>query len=420
MKNSLVTRHPLTPKQARGKDAILRWFSDPCSQQTFYLAGLGGTGKSEAIAHVVNEIDGRVLFGAFTGRAASVMRRKGCEGASTLHKLAFKPAGDPPSPQAVQLLRDELVRLRSINEPGAQKTAESIAAQLKRVEAEAGRKGPRFSLNLESEIKYAKLLVIDECSFVDEQMGRDLESFGTKLLVIGDPAQLPPVFGAGYFTSREPDFFLDEIIRQELDNPIRYLAELARKGEQMPFGKHGESEVLHYGDPVALERVLAADIVIVGRNRTRHASNHKLRRLRGHETPTPVVGDRVICLRNDHELGLLNGTQWIVDRCTPDLDRMTARVELTSVDKDEKERADHVECETWLHHFFAREDELDNRKRRDHVELDHGDVITCHRAQGGEWPKVVVFDESSAFGANGAKWRYTAASRASQQLTWVR
>lgn len=409
----------LTAKQQRAKDLILRWFYDPAAPQTFYLAGLGGTGKSTAIEHVVDEIDGRVLFAAFTGRAASVMRRKGCPGATTLHKLAYRPAGDPPSPEAVQKLREELTRLRSINEPGAQKTADQVATQLRRIEAEEGTKGPRFSLNLDSEIKYAKLVVVDECSFVDERIGKDLESFGTKLLVIGDPAQLPPVYGTGYFTGREPDFFLDEIMRQELNNPIRYLAELARNGKPLPFGKHGESEVLRRGDPTVQDRVLDADIVIVGRNRTRHASNHKIRRLRGRETQVPITGDRVICLRNEHEIGLLNGTQWIVEHCVPDLDRMTAKIEVASTEKDDKGRVDRVECETWLHHFFAREDELSNQSRRDRMEFDHGETITCHRAQGGDWPKVVVFDESSAFGANATKWRYTAASRASRQLTWV-
>ena len=35
---------------------------------------------------------------------------------------------------------------------------------------------------------------------VDEQLGRDLLSFGTPVLVLGDPAQLPPISGGGFFT----------------------------------------------------------------------------------------------------------------------------------------------------------------------------------------------------------------------------
>ncbi len=47
---------------------------------------------------------------------------------------------------------------------------------------------PTFSLNRQSPIARAKLVVIDECSMVDEQLGRDLMSFGTPILVLGDPA----------------------------------------------------------------------------------------------------------------------------------------------------------------------------------------------------------------------------------------
>lgn len=408
----------LTPQQARAKDEVLRWYHDPGSKQTFYFAGFGGTGKSTCVEHIVDEIEGKVLFAAFTGKAASVMRKKGCAGATTIHRLAYKPAGDPPTVEQIAKLRDEIKRLYGVSDPGAHATADKLVEELKHAEQENKRSGPRFSKNEASEIKYAKLVVIDECSFVDNRVGEDLESFGTKLLVLGDPAQLPPVYGQGYFTSREPDVFLDEILRQELDNPIRQLCEKARRGERLTYGDYGDSEVVRYGDPRVQDRVLEADIVIVGRNRTRHACNAKIRRLLGRsDSPAPVEGDRVICLRNDHDRGLLNGTQWKVDRCLPDLDKLTAKIEITSA--DDEDRPDKIECETWLHHFMAREDELANVNRRDRVEMDFGNAVTCHRAQGSEWPNVVVFDEANSFGANAAKWRYTAFSRASQKLLVV-
>ena len=50
---------------------------------------------------------------------------------------------------------------------------------------------PSFVLNDDSDAAHAKLIVIDECSMVDEELGRDLLSFGKKVLVLGDPAQLP-------------------------------------------------------------------------------------------------------------------------------------------------------------------------------------------------------------------------------------
>jgi exodeoxyribonuclease-5 len=44
------------------------------------------------------------------------------------------------------------------------------------------------------------LLCIDECSMVDKRVGQDLMSFNIPILVLGDPAQLPPVSGGGFFT----------------------------------------------------------------------------------------------------------------------------------------------------------------------------------------------------------------------------
>jgi exodeoxyribonuclease-5 len=40
------------------------------------------------------------------------------------------------------------------------------------------------------------------------------------VLVLGDPAQLPPVKGGGFFTEAEPDAMLTEVHRQAADNPI--------------------------------------------------------------------------------------------------------------------------------------------------------------------------------------------------------
>lgn len=405
-----------SPNQAKALDAIATWLADPHSKQTFYLAGVAGSGKSTLVEHIVQGLTGKILYGAPTGKAALVMRNKGCPTAATIHSLIYTVAGDPPSKEQIEKLQEEIKRLYAANEPGARATADRLVEQLKQAEAARQRKGPRFSLNLTSELKYAKLGVIDEGSMIDARMGADLESFGTKLLVIADPAQLPPVYGAGYFTSREPDAFLDEIHRQALDSPILQLADLARKGKSLPRGKIGEGvEVLRYGDPSLEQRALSSEIILVGRNRTRHACNTKIRRLLGRAgEPAPVPEDRVICLRNSHELGLLNGSTWTVARCTPDLDKMTAKIEVLST-----EGKDQVECSTWLHPFMAREDELNDLPRRDHQEFAWSWAITTHKSQGSAWNDVLVFDESRQFGRDAQRHLYTSITRAIRTLTVV-
>jgi exodeoxyribonuclease-5 len=413
-----VVRVKWSLKQASALDAIAAWLRDPNAKQTFYLAGLAGSGKSTLVEHVVGDLAGRVVYVAPTGKAALEMRRKNCPTAQTVHKAIYRPAGDPPSKESIEKLRAEVKRLYTIHGAGARATADKLAEQLARAEEDGKRKGPRFSLNLDSEVKGAALCVADECSMIDRPMGGDLESFGTKLLAIGDPAQLPPVYGAGYFTSREPDAFLDEIHRQALDSPILRLADLARRGQPLPYGNIGEGvEVLRYGDPSLEERALAAEMIIVGRNRTRHACNAKIRRLlgRGNE-PAPVQGDHVVCRRNNHELGILNGSTWTIDRCVPNFDKMTAKIEVISSDDD----ADRVECEAWLHPFMAREDELEGLTRRANQEFQWAYALTCHSAQGSQFDDVLLFDESQQFARDASKWLYTGLTRAARTLTVVR
>ena len=406
-----------SPNQAKALDAIGAWLSDPNGKPTFYLAGPAGSGKSTITKYAVGDVRGRIVYAAPTGKAALVMRRKGCNGARTVHQVIYRPAGDPPSPEVNAKLLEEIKRLYAVNEPGAKATADKLTEQLERNEGESKRKGPRFSLNLESDLKTAEVVVIDECSMIDQYVGKDLESFGRKLLVIGDPNQLPPVYGAGYFTSREPDAYIDEIHRQALDSPILRLADLARRGERLPVGPTGDGvDVRRYGDPTLEQRAMGAEMIIVGRNRTRHATNHKIRRLLDRsESPSPVPGDRVICRRNNHELGLLNGSSWTVERCVPDLEKMTAKIEVVSTE-DDRER---VECSTWLHHFMAREEELLGHNRRDHDEFSYGWAITAHSAQGSQYDDVLVFDESRQFGKDAPKHLYTAITRAAKTLTVV-
>src|SRR5690606_24430402 len=103
--------------------------------------------------------------------------------------------------------------------------------------------GPSFSLNRDSAIDKAALVVIDECSMVDEEVGRDLLSFGKPVLVLGDPAQLPPIAGGGFFTEVEPDIMLTEVHRQAADDPIIHLSMLAREGRGLDYGIYGDSRV---------------------------------------------------------------------------------------------------------------------------------------------------------------------------------
>jgi exodeoxyribonuclease-5 len=54
------------------------------------------------------------------------------------------------------------------------------------------------------------------------------------------------------------------------------------------------------------------------------------------------------------------------------------------------------------------------------IEFNYGYAITCHRAQGSQWDKVLVQEERFPFDKEEhARWLYTAVTRAAQKLVLI-
>ena len=83
-----------TPHQDAALKAVADWLkAKPGTKDTppvFRLFGYAGTGKTTLARHIADGVDGEVKYAAFTGKAASVMRGKGCHGASTIHSLIYR------------------------------------------------------------------------------------------------------------------------------------------------------------------------------------------------------------------------------------------------------------------------------------------------------------------------------------------
>ncbi|MFL5121144.1 MAG: ATP-dependent RecD-like DNA helicase, partial [Microvirga sp.] len=236
-----------SPQQEEALRRVAAWLKEG-TPQLFRLFGYAGTGKTTLARHVAEAVEGEVAFGAFTGKAASVLRQKGCHDASTIHSMIYRTR-----------------------------------------ESDEG--GPLFAINRSGPASQADLIIIDECSMVDAELARDLMSFRVPLLVLGDPAQLPPIQGGGFFTEAKPDSMLTEVHRQARDNPIVRLSMDIRAGRPLAEGQYGETVVVRRAqlDP---KRVIDADQILVGRNATRRAYNARLRERRGFADPLPVAGDK--------------------------------------------------------------------------------------------------------------------------------
>ena len=394
-----------------------RWL-DSGEKQVFHFFGYAGTGKTTLAKYLAEGIDGTVLFGAYTGKAAHVLKTKGCDNASTIHSMIYH-SRDKSRTRLKQLETDliELIGRLTASEVEDIPNHPRVKELNRQIKEEADNADqPMFIKNPESEVKDADLIIIDECSMVDERMGMDLLSFGTPVLVLGDPAQLPPVGGAGFFTENvQPDVMLTEIHRQAGESAIIRMATKVRNGQQLDLGDWGDNcHVLPFGHKIDPDRILQFDQVLVGRNATRHKSNAKIRRLKGIDDAYPVVEDRLVCLRNNSELGLLNGQIFHVSDITGVMDN---KVFMSVVPED---GLASVEVSAHEHHFLGKGDELKWFEKREAQEFDFGYALTVHKSQGSQWGSVAVFDESQCFKKDWKRWLYTGITRAADDVTIIR
>jgi exodeoxyribonuclease-5 len=170
-------------------------------------------------------------------------------------------------------------------------------------------------------------------------------------------------------------------------------------------GDYGGSRVIEEED--LEESDLRESQIIVGRNTTSKAYNEVVRTLLGFRGNLPCDGERLISL--DNRSSFTNGELFRV--CgTPVMRGDEMMLELVC---EEDLAAVPFVCKT------SREAFRSVSKNRRFPSFDFGYVLTCHKAQGSQWPSVLVIDESQVFGKNRDSWLYTAITRAQEKVTIV-
>lgn len=409
-------------------------------QQVFRVFGYAGTGKTTLTKHAIGELgldNDFVRYAAFTGKAAYVMRKHGTP-AQTIHSLIYSVI--EATDEEIARAEAELIELRKGCVSIPLGTPERMQSEADLIAAEQNcfaMKRPRFGLNPDSMAKEAELIVLDEVSMVGPDMAADLLSFGKPILVLGDPGQLPPIKGEGAFVMVEPDVMLTEVHRQAADSAIIRLATMAREGNDrsIAYGRHSDLVWKLERGSIAPEQFLMADQVICGLNRSRLELNQMMRRAAGFDprSPLPTGGEKLICLKNDSARQLINGmfvglenpelhiSGGVINPLRFDADLYNEDGEPIANEPGHKPTAqpiyrghfeDHVE-------FDEKRFERDMREKRKHklVEATFGWAITCHKAQGSQWPNIIICDDH--FGRSTeqrAQWLYTAITRAESGL----
>lgn len=333
-----------SPQQLDAIDAIRGWHEDVTAPQVFRAFGYAGTGKTTIAKELPFMLGCRNWrYVAFTGKAAHVLRSKGCAPASTLHSAMYRPKG---------LEEDD-----------------------------NGKRRLKFEWQPYGDLHHADLIICDEVSMLGEKLAMDLERYGVKILVLGDPAQLPPVKGEGYYMGPDPDVMLTEIHRQALDSPVLKLATRIREGGKKQPGDF---------DRIELADLIEADQVLCWTNAARWRVLTRIRKELGRMRGIPQTGDRVMCLANNRDLAIYNGQQFEVLMC----EISTYSYALTLKDDEGNTRYLTAHREG----FLGLDEEKQARNERagiggDMAFMTFAQVITVHKSQGSEWANIVVLND---------------------------
>ena len=389
----------LTRKQEEGLHTAIE--RHRAGEKYTVIAGYAGTGKSTLVRFIIEALDieeDYVAYTSFTGKAAEVLRKKGNANAMTLHKLLY----------------DSIPR------------------------AAGG-----FFRKPKADIGYT-VVVVDEISMVPKELINLLFKHRVYVICLGDPFQLPPINkDEDNHLLDNPHVFLDEIMRQEAESEIIQLTMKIREGKSIDFFS-GENVQVIQKEQLNTGMLLWADQILTATNQKRLNINAQVRALLD-KGPEPEDGDKVICLRNYWDDFSMNGDPMVNGTIGT----------LTNVFRTWREVPKYAKCEVDKFDVicgdFVTDDgiycmtEIDRmmlmtgmkccewrvayklgRLKNKYGEIvpkefAYGYAITCHKAQGSEWDKVLVLEESFPFDKKEhARWLYTACTRASEKLLLAR
>ena len=392
----------LTKKQSEGLKIAIARYRD--NEKYTVISGYAqvGTGKSTLVKFIIDALDvdkDKVAYATYTGKAAEVLRKKGNPNVMTLHKLLY----------------------------------ESIPRQ-----------GGGFIRIPKKQLDYS-IVVVDEVSMVPKTMVDMLLAHRIYILFLGDPFQLPQIDKKETHTLLDkPHIFLDQVMRQAAESEIIQLTMKIRNGEDIPFMR-GKEVIVAPKAELVTGHLTWADIIICATNKTRHNMNRQKRELLGY-SGVLQTGERIIVKRNYWEdcdedgNALVNGTVGTV------ANPYESFVRIPSYIKNDRRDLPLIGC------IFT----PDGGKSFDTFEIDkdyllkeepcvgwrvsyqlgklkpkigdilpkqatYGYALTCHAAQGSEFDKVLVIEESFPFDkTEHQRWLYTATTRAAEKLVLVR
>lgn len=386
----------LTDEQKELKRKLIHWYHHyGTGKPYFYYSGAAGTGKTTVMKSMIDDLglkDNEVIACAYVGKAVLVLMRHGLN-ASTIHSFAYMP----------RFVTENEIEFDDFGNP-VKKAKKKLEFVLR----------PSVSKDL-------KLIFLDERSMINDKMLNDLLSFGIPIVMAGDMNQLEPVFGSATDMDT-PDFILTKIMRQAEDDPIVWLSQCILNDTPIDYGTYGRSRVLrsvNFGSNLLKDY----DIILCAKNKTRDDFNNRIREeLLGYTSPKPMLGEKMICRKNDwseylNGIYLTNGLVGYVrdiNYCSLHRDIVYMNFQPDFMEESfEKLKVDYK---------FLKADwkERKNFGFSDMSRFEYAYAITTHLSQGSEYSRVLFMDEPFGKRDTQKRLRYTAITRAKDAIDYIK
>ena len=389
----------LTQKQEQGaRECIADYIN---GEKCYIISGYAGAGKSTLVKVIIENLPGidpeeDVVYACYTGKAAQVLLKKGNKNVTTLHKLLYESI---PKPDGTFFRK------------------------------------PKETIDYD-------VVVVDEVSMAPKTLIELLFHHDCFIICLGDPFQLPPVDkDQDNGLLARPHIFLDEIMRQALNSNIIRLSMKIRHHDKIEYGKEDDAIVMPY-EKLSTGVLKWGDQILVGTNKARININQTLRNMQG-RGPEPEEGEKVICLRNywdnlaTNDDPLVNGTVGHIYNLYSSYNKIPPycggqTIPVLYADFISDSNADFGTLCMDKHQIITGERSLDartiyklnSRRPTQHLvpmEFTYAYAITYWKAQGSEWDKVIVMEEGFPYDKEThARAMYTAITRASQKVIWIR
>jgi exodeoxyribonuclease-5 len=438
----------LTRDQTEALDVFLRFFSDPNPDAVLILRGAAGTGKTfliRLLSRFLTRQGWKSALLAPTGRAAKVITRRSKRYASTLHRYIYMPV-----------------------EQGG-----SVSFLLK-----------------ENKDPQKMCYIVDEASMLGDGEGSGVlsdflqfafaESRMRKVIMVGDPAQLPPVgsqvspaldraYLVEHFHVTAFDTEMTEVMRQEVDSDILVWASEFRAA--MVEGRAPVVERMYRSDVEVLDDANEAletytglyrdddpdrVLFITYSNKFATDVNRAIRQRLFDAEEELIAGEILMVVRNNYAWGnekfpfIANGEMGVVNAVHRETleERYGMRwVDVTMEFQNLADEAVEIDCKIVLDLLLTKDAQLPyavmqalvaerrnaladlppSRRsaamRKDPyvnaLQVKYGYAVTGHKAQGGQWKNVIVGFEPLYQGmdlSDYLRWTYTALTRAEEKV----